>query len=69
MTPTEDQFIQGEPLAYTGLDGHPYTARYRRDLGVRYVDVRDATGRKTTNSIMSETQARTFYVNAAREVL
>jgi len=63
---TEDAFIRGTSFTYKGFDGRNYTATYRRDSGVRYVQIVDAqTGAKCTNPLMSETQARSFFMNVS----
>lgn len=60
-----DGFIAGLPVAYVGLDGKRYRAQFRR-VPLSHVRITTARGRRVRAPIMSEADARNFYLNLGK---
>ena len=62
MTPklTEAEFIAGNPLPFTGLDGRRYVATYCAHRSPPFLRI-EQDGETITAPIMAEHEARTFY--------
>jgi len=62
----EEAFIShGQKIRYLDADGNPATAEYKQDrAGFHYLDLRRTVGKpKRQQPIVSESTARTFFIN------
>jgi len=66
MTITIEQFLRGEPVAYTGFNGKPYIATWKpntRDLGIGCLRIVRGKGGIFKSYSAGEIEARNFFNN------
>lgn len=65
---TEDAFIAGQSISYTGFDGKQYSAKFRSYAQPLPVLTIRCVGLKTKRFFFAEHQARSFFSNLGRDM-